>query len=129
MASSLLGAVAQRLLRTNCPKCKAAHSASPEELAQLLGSSEPGREIQLHRGQGCDGCYHGGYRGRKAIYEILAGSPEIYGMIVDQKSDDAIKKQAISEGMKTLRRSGIEQVLNGTTTLKELMRVVDMRTE
>jgi len=70
-----------------------------------------------------------GYRGRKAIYEILPVSESIRRMIVDGAGDDAIKHQAISEGMKTLRKSGIEEVVNGVTALEELMRVVDIRTD
>jgi len=84
---------------------------------------------QLHRCPGCDDCDHTGYHGRKAIYEILCVSYEIRKMIINADNDDKIKRQAIAEGMKTLRRDGIEQVLNGTTTLEELQRLVDMEAE
>ena len=83
----------------------------------------------MYRGAGCDDCDHTGYRGRKAIYEILSVSHEIHKMIINADNDDNIKRQAIAEGMKTLRKDGIEQILNGTTTLEELRRLVDMGAE
>lgn len=129
VASVLLGTVAQRLIRTICPKCKQPYTPSSEELEQLFASCGRGKSVQLYRGQGCDSCYHTGYRGRKAIYEILCVSHETHKMIVEASSDDAIKRQTIAEGMKTLRKSGVEEVLNGVTTLEELTRVVDMRLE
>jgi type IV pilus assembly protein PilB len=160
VASTLLGTVAQRLIRTLCSECKQAYEPSEDELKYLFGESyrdkkiklyrETGcsncyhtgyelkylfdesyrdKKIKLYRGMGCSNCYHTGYHGRKAVYEILPISREIRKMIVDASSDDAIKQQAIKEGMKTLRKSGLEQVLNGTTTLEELLRVVDIRME
>jgi type IV pilus assembly protein PilB len=128
-SSALLGAVAQRLVRTVCPKCKTSYTPSPEELKQLFGSGQPDTKVQLQRSQGCNSCYHTGYRGRRAIYEILCVSPAIHKLVVDGADDDTIKKQAISEGMKTLHTSALEEVLNGTTTLEELQRVVDVRAE
>ncbi len=129
IASSLLGTIAQRLIRTICPKCKQPYTPVAEEFDQLFNLSDRDKNIQLHHGQGCDACYQTGYSGRKAIYEILSVSQQIRKMIVDASSDDAIKQQAVKEGMKTLHKSGIEQVLNHITTLDELKRVVDMRTE
>jgi len=127
VSSALLGAVAQRLIRVSCPECKQPYQASEEELKYLFGG--PHEPIQLNKSPGCKNCYQMGYRGRKAIYEILSVSESIRGMIVDGASDDAIKHQAISEGMKTLRKSGIDEVVNGVTTLDELTRVVDIRTD
>ncbi len=129
VASALLGTVAQRLIRTTCPKCKQLYQPSEDELKCLFGKSYRDKKIKLYRGMGCNSCYHTGSHGRKSIYEILYISHEIRKMIVDASSDDAIKQQAIKEGMKTLRKNGLEQVLNGTTTLEELLRVVDMRME
>ena len=132
VASALLGAVAQRLIRTTCQVCKKSYTPSSEELefvADELDSSGNGNNALLYRGSGCDDCYKTGYRGRKAIYEILSVSSEIRKMIISAESDDAINRQAIAEGMKTLRKDGIEQVLNGTTTLEELLRLVDMGKE
>lgn len=128
-ASALLGAIAQRLVRIVCPKCKASYSPSSEELKQLFGGAEHDNHVQLQRGKGCNSCYHTGYRGRKAIYEVLCVSAAVRKLIVDGADDDTIKHQAITEGMKTLRENALKEVLNGATTLEELLRVVDVRTE
>lgn len=128
-ASALLGAIAQRLVRTICPKCKTSYSPSSEELKQLFGRAKHDTQIQLQRSQGCNRCYHTGYRGRKAIYEVLCVSAAVRKLIVDGADDDTIKQQVITEGMKTLYKSALEEVLSGTTTLEELLRVVDVRTE
>ena len=132
VASALLGAVAQRLIRTACRVCKQSYSPSSEELELIgdeFGSSTSGKTARLYKGAGCDDCYHTGYQGRKAIYEILCVSHKIRKMILNADGNDAIKAQAITEGMKTLRKDGIEQVLNGKTTLEELLRLIDMRAE
>ncbi|MFZ0035679.1 MAG: GspE/PulE family protein [Sedimentisphaerales bacterium] len=129
IASALLGAVAQRLIRTLCPKCKQAYEPSEDELKCLFGKSSQNKKIELYRATGCNNCYHTGYHGRKAVYEILCASPKIRKMVIDAGSDDVIKQQAIEEGMKTLRNNVIDEVLNGVTSLDEMMRVVDVRTE
>jgi len=129
VASALLGAVAQRLVRTCCDKCKQSYKPSQEELGYLQGLSNRGRNVSLYRSRGCTDCCQAGYYGRKAIFEILTATPEIRRMVVTGCSDDEIKAQAIKEGMKTLRASGIEEALAGTTTFEELLRVVDMRQE
>jgi len=153
IASALLGTVAQRLVRTTCPKCKQSYTPSSEDIEILLGSStkvpvspaappcdhshrdkqnktnKTDKKILLYRGQGCEDCYNTGYSGRKAIYEILCVSREIRKLISNADSDETIKQQAIAQSMKTLREDGIDQVLKGETTLEELLRVVDMRSE
>jgi len=129
VASALLGAAAQRLVRVTCKDCKQPYSPSPEDVGQLLSLSEQNKNVQFYRSQGCNNCYHTGYRGRKAIYEILCVSHKIGKMIVENAGDDAIKQQAVNEGMRTLRRSSEDEVLNGTTTIDELRRLVDMRIE
>jgi type IV pilus assembly protein PilB len=129
VSSSLLGTVAQRLIRTSCTRCKQSYKPSEEELKYLFGESREDSNIELYRSPGCKNCYQMGYRGRKAIYEILRVSEAIQRMIVDGVSDDTIKRQAIEEGMKTLRKSGVDEVINGVTTPAELMRVVDIRAD
>jgi type IV pilus assembly protein PilB len=129
VASALLGAAAQRLVRIVCPKCKTSYSPSSEELEQLFGSAGRDGRIQLQRSEGCNSCYHTGYRGRKAVYEVLRVSPAIRRLIVEGTDDDTIKNQAITEGMKTLRKSALEEVLKGTTTFEEVQRIVDVRAE
>jgi len=127
ISSALLGTVAQRLIRTFCARCKQAYRPSEDELKCLFGESSRDEKIKLYRGTRCNSCYHTGYHGRKGIYEILRISPEIRKIIVDGGSDDVIKQQAIEEGMKTLNKSAVDEVLNGVTAMDELMRVVDVR--
>jgi type II secretory ATPase GspE/PulE/Tfp pilus assembly ATPase PilB-like protein len=129
IASALLGTAAQRLTRISCPKCKQAYDPSEDELKCLFGNSYSDKKIKLHRGTGCESCYHTGYHERKSIYEILCISSEIKRIILSGGRGEEIKQQAIKEGMKTLRESAVKEVLNGITTVDELLRNVDMGTE
>jgi type IV pilus assembly protein PilB len=127
VASSLLGVVAQRLVRTLCPKCKELY-APGEEDRKLLGGL-PAAKDRLYRSKGCHACYESGYQGRKSVYEILPVSPAVKRLIVDGRSDAAIKEQAAGEGMRTLRTSALDEVRNGVTTIDEIIRVVDLKSE
>ncbi|HNS22806.1 MAG TPA: GspE/PulE family protein [Sedimentisphaerales bacterium] len=129
VASALLGAVAQRLVRVICPRCRQACDPEPHELDLLRGRIEPGTMTSLSRGQGCPYCYRTGYKGRKAIYEIMPVSHEIRRMILDGAGDSLLKEQAIKEGMKTLRTNALEEVVRGSTTIEELTRVVDLKSD
>jgi type IV pilus assembly protein PilB len=125
--SALLGAVAQRLVRRCCPKCRKPYKPTREELKLLGGTKRVGRNSHLVRGEGCADCYQSGYKGRKSIYEILTVTTAIRRMIMDGANGDVIEEQAVKEGMQTLYRSAIEEVIQGTTTVEEISRVVDMR--
>jgi type IV pilus assembly protein PilB len=129
VASALLGAVAQRLVRTTCEKCKRPYTPSAAELATIYGKSLPGKDVQIYKGTGCNSCRNTGYRGRRGVFEILTVSPQIRKMITDGCSDGEFKQQAIQEGMRTLTKAAIDEVLNGGTTIDELMRVVDLRVD
>jgi general secretion pathway protein E len=82
----------------------------------------------LRHGQGCPDCYHSGYKGRKSIYEILTISNHIRRLTLDGANDDQIHQQAVSEGMRTLLDSALDEVIQGHTTLQEVSRVVEVRT-
>jgi type IV pilus assembly protein PilB len=127
LASSLLGTVAQRLIRTSCTACRQPYTPDPQ-IKKLLFADAP-ENMVLHRSTGCDNCAKTGFLGRKAIYEILPVTTTLRDMMIAGKSDTEIKQQAISEGMRTLKRNGIQQVLCGSTTLEELYRVVDMQVD
>jgi type IV pilus assembly protein PilB len=129
VASALLGSVAQRLIRTNCNDCKSAYKPDAAELSNIFGRNAPEKEIQLYKGAGCNSCRNTGYRGRKGVFEILTISPQIRKMITDGCSDGEIKQQARSEGMRTLTKAAIDEVLRGSTTIEELLRVVDLRAD
>ncbi len=129
IASSLLGAIAQRLVRALCPKCKEPYRTSAGDLKRLLGKEGTEGEIELYRAAGCDGCGHTGDRGRKGIFEILAVSDKIKDAILAEKGEGVIKREAVNDGMRVLRSNAVSDVLNGTTTLDELQRVVDIRSD
>ena len=125
--SALLGSVAQRLVRRCCTKCKQAYKPTRAELKLLGGKTATGRGTQLVKGQGCADCYSTGYKGRKSLYEILTVTSAIRKMIMEGKNGDAIQDQAVKDGMRTLYHSAIAEVIQGTTTVEEISRVVDMR--
>ncbi|MHC4758500.1 MAG: ATPase, T2SS/T4P/T4SS family, partial [Planctomycetota bacterium] len=104
---------------TICPDCGEPYHPTSEEIEQYFSTFTDNRnELQLNKGRGCRHCYESGYYGRKAVFEILSVSDEIRNMIQNGSSEDQIIKQAAEEGMKDLRQSGIDEVLNGTTTLQ-----------
>jgi type IV pilus assembly protein PilB len=129
VASALLGSVAQRLVRTICCDCRQPYKPGDNELAHLFGKNLPDKEIPLYRGTGCQACRKTGYRGRRAVYEILTINQQIRRLITDVASDGQIKQQAIADGMRTLTKAAVDEVVSGNTTLDELMRTVDLRAE
>ena len=129
VASALLGTVAQRLVRLICPRCRQAYDPDAQEQDLLRDHLKPGEASRLFRGAGCHYCYQSGYRGRKAIYEILPVSQTIRRMILEGTGDTLVTEQAVKEGMRTLRRNALDEVVRGVTTVDELMRVVDLKSE
>ena len=126
-ASSLIGVIAQRLMRVLCPKCKKPYTISREEILKQLPDFplEPHeREVTLHHSHGCIACNGTGYRGRKGIYEFLPISELIQKMILSRASTHDIEVQAVKEGMITLRMDGMMKVKQGLSTVEELLRVV-----
>jgi type IV pilus assembly protein PilB len=128
VSSALLGTAAQRLIRTSCSKCRQAYKPSKDELKRLfVDKTDIDKNIELFRPSGCESCYQTGYKGRKSIYEILSISKEIRKLIMNGSSDQVIKEQAKEEGMKVLFENAAQEVLNGTTTMEEMMRIVDIK--
>lgn len=126
-ASSLIGVIAQRLMRILCPKCKKPYTITREELLAQIPDFplEPGqKEIALYHAHGCIECNGTGYRGRKGLYEFLAVSETIQKMILNRSSTRDIEAQAIKEGMITLRMDGLTKVKAGLSSVEELLRVV-----
>jgi len=122
ITSSLIGVLAQRLVRTICEFCKEAYAPPPEALRRL--DIEGGKEILLYRGKGCERCRGTGYKGRTGIFELMIMDEEIADLILQNSSLAEIRQKAISRGMRTLREDGIRKLLEGTTTVEELLRVV-----
>jgi len=124
ITSALMGVLAQRLVRTICSHCKEAYNPPPEALHRLGLEPQEGEEIVFYRGKGCDRCKGSGYRGRLGLFELMVMTEPIRQLVLKGASASEIRSQATSEGMKTLGEDGIFKVLEGSTTVDELLRVV-----
>lgn len=123
VASSVIGVIAQRLVRTICAKCECPY-APGEELLLRLGLNLSREQMSLlKRGAGCEQCGKTGYRGRKGIFEILRMDDEIRTAVVARKPATEIRQLAIEKGMRTLREDAIGKALEGQTTIEEVVRV------
>jgi len=122
VASSLIGATAQRLIRKVCDNCKTAYNPSRDVLENL--GFQIDESVTFYKGEGCDKCTHTGYRGRKAISEILPITPDIQKLVLSRASSKEISAQAKKEGMKTLLDDAMTKAAEGLTTLEEVVRVV-----
>ncbi|MCB0407363.1 MAG: type II secretion system ATPase GspE [Bdellovibrionales bacterium] len=121
IATSLLGVVAQRLVRLLCPHCKEPYEPTDVELASLgLTRDEIGGH-NVHRAVGCDECNQKGYGGRTIIQELLEVTDDIRSLVMQKQDAGSIKKIALRNGMKTFRDHGIEKVLQGLTTIEEVL--------
>lgn len=126
-SSSLVGVVAQRLLRILCKNCKQPYELNREEIllsAPDFPLEEGEDKITLYRPKGCVRCNQTGYRGRMGVYELLSVSEKIQRLILNQASTQEIKAAAVEEGMITLRQEGLSKVKEGITSLDELLRVI-----
>jgi type IV pilus assembly protein PilB len=121
VVASLNVVVAQRLCRKICTACRGVHNASKEELINCGFAPASAEKIKVYKGMGCDACNGTGYKGRVAIYEVLAMSPRIRELVLKNGSSDDIKAAAIKEGMKTLRMCALTKVAQGLTTLEEAL--------
>jgi general secretion pathway protein E len=124
LTSTVNGILAQRLIRKLCPSCKKGAIAAPEIVKKLrLQRFAPKGDIVLYQPIGCSACSHTGYRGRLAIIEFLPMTDPIRKLIMAHEEAGTIQKLAITEGMQTLYENGLVKVIEGITTLEEVMRV------
>ncbi len=121
IADSTVGVIAQRLVRRLCPECKRAKKANAEELEMLM--RKPDEDITIYEPCGCPKCDGTGFRGRIGVYEIMEITQPLKHIISKGGDVEAIKKQALADGMHTLRMSATIHVLEGTTSVPEMMRV------
>ncbi|MCX5708836.1 MAG: ATPase, T2SS/T4P/T4SS family [Candidatus Omnitrophica bacterium] len=125
VASSVEAFIAQRLVRVICSDCKYEDKAAPVELKRLI-ARDLGlaiADVNIYRGKGCSSCNFTGFFGRTAIYEIITIDDVIKDLIIKKAPSGAIKKAAVSRGMRTLAQDGWYKVINGVTTPEEVMRV------
>jgi len=125
VGSSLIGVMAQRLVRRVCPHCCEAISPTAEQLAEIGLKPEALSQGQIYRAHagGCDECLGTGYRGRTGIYELLQVDEGMRQLIVTNPTAGAVKREALKRDMRTLRDDGARKVLQGITTMEEVLRV------
>ncbi len=127
IASSVIGVVAQRLVRRICSHCKEAYHPGEEEIRAILGQEDEADVPELYRGKGCSRCKGTGYSGRMGIFELLVVNDEIRELISKDGTIKVIKEMARSTlNMKTFREDGLEKVLMGLTSLEEVDRVTSV---
>ena len=121
ITSSLIGVISQRLVRKICPNCKVSYNAEMGEKKALGYPLE--KELILYKGQGCDKCGHTGYKGRIGTYEILKITKSIRELINNGATEEDIKFMAKNLGMISMREDATNKVINGETTIEEILRV------
>jgi type II secretion system protein E len=122
VASTVEAVLAQRLVRTICPNCKAQHLMPLADMPTDFPDQSK-EMVEIFKGDGCRNCNHTGYRGRQGIFELMPVSDEVRYMVTDRKPSTVIKKQALDEGLVTLRTDGWRKLRSGVTSLEEILRV------
>lgn len=121
VASAVTGILAQRLIRTICPNCKQPFTPD-EDIIHGLNLADTGQAYTFYKGVGCDLCGGTGYKGRIGIYELMIVNNAIRELILRHASTAELTMEAKKHGMKTLREDGFQKVLNGVTTVEEVLR-------
>ena len=125
VSSTIVGILAQRLVRRICPDCRKSYQPHPEQLRELGITEKNFSKIKrsFYRGEGCDKCRQTGYRGRIGIHELLKITEGLKNTILKSSDSTTIKKQGLKEKMITLRRDGVNKILHGLTTVEEILSI------
>ena len=123
LSSTILGILAQRLVRVNCQNCKETVEPDPKLIQSMRLTPEQIDNVEFMQGRGCEQCRNTGYKGRTAIFEYLPVDDDIRREINASSSTEIIKKVAIRKGLRTLRQDGWEKVKAGITTISDVLRV------
>ncbi len=126
LASTITAIMGQRIVRKICDHCKESYIPAAqlvEEIKTILGPLMPQGEIKLYRGKGCSECGDSGYIGRIGIFEVLTVSEKIAHLLLQRADSEALEKQARDEGMIVMKQDGYMKVLDGVTTVEEVLRV------
>ncbi len=124
LSSSLLAIVSQRLVRRICPYCRVTYAATEKDVMALELDPADCCDLRLHKGLGCPACFQTGYLGRTGIFEIMTMGEELRDLVFQQIPRDVLRRVAVDLGMRTLKQSAVDKILEGTTTLEEAYRVV-----
>jgi type IV pilus assembly protein PilB len=122
IADSVILVAAQRLVRRLCQKCKVPHKLPVKALIDIGFAPEEAERVEVWKAQGCDYCNNTGYKGRIALFEVMPVDEDIRELILTRAQSREIKKKAMEKGMITLRRSGLNKIKNGTTSVEEVLR-------
>jgi type IV pilus assembly protein PilB len=122
VATSTVVIAAQRLIRRVCSNCKQPTEVAPQTLVSIGFSPDEAKSVQVMKGKGCERCNNTGYKGRVACVEVLDVSEEIRELILSGASSVEIKRKGLEEGMVSLRRSGLQKIKDGLTTIEEVLR-------
>jgi type IV pilus assembly protein PilB len=114
--------VAQRLVRTICTQCKVSYDPSAELLMELGLRPEDIKGKRFAYGRGCPACHGSGFKGRRAIFEIMVMTETLRQMVLDGASSDTLREAARREGMRSLREAGLLAIFDGVTTVEEVLR-------
>ena len=125
LSSVLVGVIAQRLVRRICPHCSVEDVLTEEQASALRLPRIRGRTFKIRRGEGCVRCRHTGYKGRTGLYEVMPITPRISRLINEQAPGMEIQKEALNDGMLTLRDYGIKKMAQGHTTFEEVIALTD----
>jgi len=126
ITSTLVGVLAQRLLRTICPKCVEEYTPTSEEALALQVPYEKIANLRFRRGNGCIHCRQTGYIGRSSVFEVMPISSKIRKLVVARAEAPEIVQVAREEGLRSLRESAIEKLVRGVTTVTEVLRVTSL---
>ena len=124
IAASVIGVLAQRLARNICANCKEPYKPPADALRRVGFKLEDMDSIVFYRGRGCEVCRHSGYKGRLGIFELMLMNEETQDLIVKRAPLSEVRNSALANGMKTLKMDGFQKVVEGRTTVEEVMRVV-----
>jgi type IV pilus assembly protein PilB len=122
IADSVVLVVAQRLVRRLCQKCCSKHNLTVEALADIGFTEEEASKVKVYKPAGCTACHNTGYKGRTGLFEVLEVTDEIRDMILDRAQSKDIKRKSMENGMVSLRRSGLLKIMEGITSVEEVLR-------
>jgi type II secretory ATPase GspE/PulE/Tfp pilus assembly ATPase PilB-like protein len=123
LSSTLIGILAQRLVRIACPFCQVPYAPDPAVLKEMHLDGKSLEGLEIHEVKGCEKCGNTGFWGRTGIFEFLRVNDEIQRLILEKRDSNYIKDVARKRGMRTLREDGWLKVKQGVTTVSEVLRV------
>ncbi len=118
-----MAVAAQRLIRVLCSYCKEASEPDYIALEGLGVILDQFKDSKIYKTKGCEKCFNTGYKGRRAIFEIMVLNSHLKSLILKTYDSNRIKNEALNQNMITLRQDGIQKVLNGITTIEEVLRI------